>query len=157
MAVLFLLAFLLLSPFFAVTPSFASDLCTAGISLSPPGPYAPGTAITIKLTTCTSTSGFWFVTNSASLLASGFVHCPSGGCSAVVLTSTLNKAPHPLSPGTYYAVEFGIFHLTFEVTSFLVTPQFPLGIVVGVLAPLGAFISSMEPGENCETSQQGQF
>jgi hypothetical protein len=108
---------------------------------NPSGTYSPGSAVVATVTTTCMGSGAWSLTSqpSGSLVAGGTWSCGTGGCTVTTFSGTAGTAP--ITPGTYQYTGLwngAQFSFSFTVSQFLVTPEFPAGILLGVLAPIAA-------------------
>jgi hypothetical protein len=112
------------------------DGCTITWNV-PTGEFPPNTLINASVSTTCSGSGSWIVTSqpSGTQVGSGSFTCPSGGCSDTSLFSMT------FTPGQYQlTAQFNgqDFSFSFVVSNFSITPEFPIGAALAVLAPLAA-------------------
>jgi hypothetical protein len=120
-------------------------LTTTGCTVTwnnPTATYSPGSPIVATVTTTCAGSGAWSLTSqpSGTLVTGGVWTCTSStGCTVTTLSGIAGTAP--LTPGTYQYTGLwngASFSFSFTVSQFLVTPEFPAGILLGVLAPIAA-------------------
>ena len=113
---------------------------------APSGTYNPGESINATITADCGGKGAWVITNSTfGIVAYGFFTCMRhkfGGCGTdkLIFKYTAGLAPFN-KPGTYnFTAVFNgqekIF--SFKTSLFTVTPQFPLGAILALVAPLAA-------------------
>ncbi len=108
------------------------------------GTYNPGQKVAEYVSTSCGGAGSWTITSQpgGQEVASGSFTCKSSGCTEVQLWSyTAGSAP--LVAGSYqYTAQFNgaSRSFSFTVSDFIVTPQFPAGLVLAVLAPIAALI-----------------
>jgi hypothetical protein len=112
------------------------DGCTVTWNV-PTGTFPPGTLINASVSTTCSGTGSWIVSSqpSGNQVASGSFSCSSGGCSNTPLFSMT------FSPGNYLlTAQFNgqDYSFSFVVSQFRVTPEFPIGAALAVLAPIAA-------------------
>jgi hypothetical protein len=111
---------------------------------NPSGTYNPGQTVAAYVSTSCEGAGSWTITSQpgGQEVASGSFTCGSSGCSVVQLWSyTAGSAP--LVAGSYqYSAQFNgaSKSYSFTVSGFIVTPQFPAGVVLAVLAPIAALV-----------------
>ena len=128
---------LFLMPVF-VGPAVSASSCQPDWNL-PQGSVAPN-GVTASISTTCSGSGTWTINPvSQPTIASGSFSCVSV-CSSLQLYSS---ASTPLAPGTYFFNgtfngQFSTFSMV--VSEFIVTPQFPVGTILAVLAPVATLI-----------------
>jgi hypothetical protein len=108
---------------------------------NPTATYSPGSPIVATVTTTCAGSGAWSLISepSGTVVTGGVWSCGTGGCTVTTLSGTAGTAP--LTPGTYQYTGIwngASFSFSFTVSQFLVTAEFPAGILLGVLAPIAA-------------------
>jgi hypothetical protein len=103
----------------------------------PTGKFAPNTLINASVSTTCSGSGSWIVTSqtSGTQVASGSFTCPSGGCSSTQLFSMTFPIGQYQLTAQFNGQDFSF---SFVVSDFTITPEFPIGAALAVLAPLAA-------------------
>ncbi len=125
------------------TYTFSPNGCTV-TWVNPTGTYSPGSTIAAYVSTTCAGAGSWIITSqpSGTLVASGTFMCGSGGCSSLKLYG-YTAGTAPLTPGSYqYTAQFNgaSNSFSFTVSTFTVTPQFPAGAILAVLAPIAALL-----------------
>jgi hypothetical protein len=109
---------------------------------NPSGTYNPGSSVVATVSTTCMGSGAWSLTSqpSGTLVAGGTWTCSSStGCTVTTFSGTAGSTP--ITPGTYQYTGLwngASFSFSFTVSQFLVTAEFPAGILLGVLAPIAA-------------------
>lgn len=147
-AVIGISAVLTVFAIFAFSPAVSVNAtsCTSGWNV-PAGTYAPGTTLTGTFTCSTTGSGSWTVyscsaysgTNNincvgATTYISGSFSCP---CSSITLFSQAFPQGDYQFQGSFNG---GGTTQSFDINNYNVTPQFPAGMILAILAPIAALI-----------------
>lgn len=112
---------------------------------APNGTYTPGESVTASISADCGGKGAWAITNSSNVIvAYGLFTCPDhkyGGCGHDKVLFTYTAGLTPLTPGSYnFTADFNgqeMVH-SFKTSLFTVTPEFPAGMILAVIAPLAA-------------------
>jgi hypothetical protein len=111
-----------------------------GAAWTPPqGTYSPSTPVSFMFASTCAGTVTWTVTSqpSGSFMASGMFVCPTSGCA--LAAHVIGTLP----PGSYQFTGFfnGAEHVSvFAVSQFVVTPEFPAGVILATLAPIAAVL-----------------